>query len=102
MTRSMSALLVLVSLAINSSFGADPAPRQAMAPHHVEASAAYVRIFAVVPLVGAGKTGDPIRPAYTPALASGANVDPNGILAYTVQIADDRQHALDEFVARTP
>jgi hypothetical protein len=53
-----------------SSFGAGPAPRQAMLPHHFEASALHVRIFAVVPIIGSGKRGDPIRPP-----TSGPGVD---------------------------
>jgi hypothetical protein len=73
-----------------------------MGPRHVEASNTHVRIFAVVPMVGAGKRGDPIRPAYVPLPTRGAQTDPNGILGYTVQMADDRKHALVEFVARTP
>ena len=44
---------------------------QGMGPRHVEASNMHVRILAVVPMIGSGKQGDPIRPAYVPSTHSG-------------------------------
>src|SRR5262249_2406796 len=55
----------------------------------------------IVPLVGTGKRGDPIRPAFVPAPpAPGAAPDQKGILGFTMQMCDDHKHALVEFVAR--
>ena len=86
-----------------SAFGADSAIPQAMAPHHVEAAVTHFRIIAVVPMVGTGKQGDPFRPAYVPLPPSGMlPASPDGILGYSVQLSDDRKHALVEFVARNP
>jgi hypothetical protein len=91
-----------LSLAVCSLFGATPAPpKHAVLTRHVEPGNTHVRVHAVVPLIGTGKRGDPIRPDYIPAPpAPGARPDPNGIIGYTMQISDDHKHALVEFVAR--
>jgi hypothetical protein len=68
---------------------------------HVQPGNTHVRVHAVVPLIGSGKPGDPIRPDYVPPPpAPGTRPNPNGIIGYTMQISDDRKHALVEFVAR--
>src|SRR5438874_10934832 len=92
----LSALLAVCSL-----FGAAPVlPKGAIQPNHVAAENRHVRMLAVVPVIGTGSKGDPMRPSYLPAPpAFGAKVDPNGIIGFSVQISDDRKHALVEFVA---
>lgn len=52
---------------------------------------AYERIWAVVPLVGAGTATDPKRPMFS---------DLPGILAYKMEISDNGRLALVEFVAK--
>jgi hypothetical protein len=93
---------VCLVLATCFLFGADPAARRAtIGPHHVDPGNAGARILAVVPLVGTGRNGDPIRPAYAPLQpAPGVRPDLSGILGFTLQVTDDRKHALVEFVAR--
>src|SRR5437762_13320772 len=91
---AFSLLLLTYSLS-----GAGPVERKGtIGPHRVEPGNMYVRFVAVVPLVGTGRPGDPKRPDFLPAPT--AKVDPNGILGFTMQLSDDRKHALVEFVAR--
>jgi hypothetical protein len=87
--------------------------------HNVDPSAIYHRIYAVVPLIGAGTKADPKRPMFTPAppqvaaapsqttstsvAQTGATpAQPTqshtGIIAYQMQISDDGNFALVEFV----
>lgn len=67
----------------------------------VSATETHFRIMAVVPLVGTGKKGDPIRPDFVPVHKPG---DPyhSGIIAYTQIPTDDRKHAIVEMVATSP
>ena len=58
----------------------------------------YFRAIAVVPLVGSGKKGDPIRPDFVPVHAAAAAYH-TGIVAYTQIGTDDRKHAIVEVVA---
>jgi hypothetical protein len=94
--------LLSMSLIMCSLFAATTAPRKhAIVQRHVDPRNGHSRFLAVVPLIGTGKKGDPIRPDYVPAPpAPGAKPDPNGIIGYTSQMADDHKHALVEFVAR--
>jgi hypothetical protein len=93
---SMSLLLVSCSL-----FAAAAPRKPAVIQRHVDPGNTHVRFLAVVPLIGTGQKGDPIRPAYVPAPpAPGAKLDTNGIIGYTSQMCDDHKHALVEFVAR--
>jgi hypothetical protein len=59
----------------------------------------YHRVYARVPLVGTGTKADPKRPMFAPTTAS---TDHTGILGYSMQISDDGQWALCEFVGATP
>ena len=94
--------LLSISLAACSLFGATPAPnRHAVLKRHVDPGNTHARVHAVVPLIGTGRRGDPIRPDYVPApLPRGARPDPNGIIAFSFQLSDDHKHALVEFVAQ--
>ena len=73
-------------------------------PNRVDPRDAYVRILAVVPLIGAGTHADPIRPAYAPGPRQrGSKLskpDSTGILGFNFMMSDDKKHALVEFVAR--
>jgi hypothetical protein len=94
---------ILLLVPVCSLFGATTtAPKKpGVVQRHVDPRNGHVRFLAVVPLVGTGAKGDPIRPAYVPGpLAPGAKPDPNGIIGYTSQLCDDHKHALVEFVAR--
>src|SRR5580700_3984327 len=68
---SMSLLLVSCSL-----FAAAAPRKPAVIQRHVDPGNTHVRFLAVVPLIGTGQKGDPIRPAYVPAPpAPGAKLD---------------------------
>ncbi len=93
------ALLSLPLLACSLLAAVTVVPKKpAVIQRHVDPQNTHARILAVVPLVGTGKKGDPIRPDYAPA--QGSQIDPKGIIGYTMQMADDHKHALVEFVAR--
>jgi hypothetical protein len=70
---------------------------------------AYHRVWAVTPLVGSGKAGDPVRPMFVaapPAAAAGGGltapaVRPN-LLGYQMQMSDDGKFALVEYVFQSP
>jgi hypothetical protein len=71
-----------------------------LAQHRVDPRNTYERVLCVVPMVGSGTPGDPIRPAYAPLPPPpGESPSPNGIIAFTYQMSDDGKHALVEFVA---
>jgi hypothetical protein len=87
---------------------------QKVPPEHI-----YHRVYAVVPIIGTGKPGDPKRPMFVPSPAELAAVKPvaaNGavagtgpasiprpaILSYHMDLSDDGQFALVEFVGATP
>jgi len=92
MLRGIAALLLLTT----SVFAQNRVP-----PEFV-----YHRVWAIVPLIGTGKPGDPIRPMFTPPPdAPGAKVqvrDHSGLIGYSMQLSDDRKSALVEFVGATP
>jgi hypothetical protein len=93
--------LLSMSLITSSLFAATAPRKPAVVHRHVDPGNTHPRVLAVVPLIGTGKIGDPIRPAYIPAPpAPGTKPDPNGIIGYTSQMCDDHKHALVEFVAR--
>jgi len=64
------------------------------------------RVLAVVPLVGAGTNEDPKRPMLVPSAAEAAADHVDGerpdLLGYTMQLSDDGQFALVEFVVADP
>ena len=65
----------------------------------------YHRVWAVVPLVGSGGTGDPIRPMLVPLPPTAAQqptAGPPDLLGYQMQVSDDGKFALVEFVFHSP
>ncbi len=65
----------------------------------------YHRVYAVVPMVGAGTPSDPRRPMFVPAPpAEGAQpaTERPGLLAYQMQLSDDGTTALVELVFAKP
>jgi hypothetical protein len=66
----------------------------------VDPAAMYHRVYAVVPMMGSGKKGDPFRPMFIPATPQAAAIH-TGILSYQMQVSDDGKSALVEFVAAT-
>jgi hypothetical protein len=89
---------------ICSLYGAGPVPQKNVAQQRVNPRNAYVRIVAVVPLIGTGSKEDPIRPDYVPAPAPrGSKLsrpDPAGIIGFHFVMSDDKKHAIVEYVAR--
>src|SRR5215471_15123283 len=66
---------------------------------------AYHHVFAVVPMVGSGKIGDPKRPMFVPTAAEIAAVKQGtrpAILSWRMQVSDDGKYALVEFVGASP
>ena len=80
---------------------------QKVPPEHL-----YHRVYAVVPIIGTGKAGDPKRPMFvpspaelaaaTPAVSAAAPLPRPAILSYHMEISDDGNYALVEFVGATP
>ncbi len=92
----MVRVVALFVLSLTSLFG-----QSRVAPEMM-----YHRVWAIVPLVGKGTSDDPRRPMFAPSPAEKAlslkNGNRSGVLSYTMQLSDDRQHALVEFVGATP
>jgi len=92
MLRSVALLLLL----INTVFAQNRVSPQMM----------YHRVWAVVPLIGTGKPDDPKRPMFVPSPAEQTakfrKGDRSGIIGYSMQLSDDGQSALVEFVGATP
>jgi len=62
-------------------------------------------VWAVVPLVGSGSTGDPIRPMMVPSPGAASQQPADGppdLLGYQMQLSDDGKFALVEFVFHSP
>ncbi len=75
------------------------------AQNRVSPEMMYHRVWAVVPLIGKGTADDPRRPMFVPSRAeqaAHAKNDRSGILGYSMQISDDGNFALVEFVGATP
>jgi hypothetical protein len=68
-----------------------------MGQHAVDPSQRYHRLICLVHLTGSGKHGDPIRPEFVPG--SGNETSRDGIIAWTVQTADDGKMAIVHLVA---
>jgi hypothetical protein len=85
--------------------------------HQVASSGLYHRVYAIVPLIGSSKKGDPLRPMFVPAPPTAAtglagaqspvtspfqppSAQPN-LISYQMQISDDGKFALVEFVGAT-
>jgi hypothetical protein len=63
----------------------------------VDPGLTYHRVWAVTPLVGSGTPADPRRPLLVPAKPASPS-DRSGLLAYSMQLSDDGNFALVEFV----
>lgn len=99
----LAALLLLSSFALS-------------AQDRVSPEFMYHRVWAVVPMVGAGTDDDPKRPMFAPSPAERraeqaeqskqgkgkGNSKPPAILGYSMQLSDDGKSALVEFVAPNP
>lgn len=75
------------------------------AQNRVSPEIMYHRVWAVVPLIGKGTTDDPRRPLFAPSraeLAARSKNDRSGVLGYSMQVSDDGNFALVEFVGATP
>src|SRR5258708_3481370 len=72
----------------------------ALAQKKVDARLTYERVWAVVPMVGAGTLADPKRPMYVPRPFALSTASRTGILGYIQLMSDDGKSALVEFVAR--
>jgi len=68
------------------------------AQRRVDPRYSYHRVIAVVPLVGSGTPQDPIRGKYVPT-AQTAGSPGTGIIAFAVELSDDRTRAIVELVA---
>jgi hypothetical protein len=108
MIRSLAAIGVFASLLYAQNKGV-------INPQHVPPSMMYHRVFAVVPLQGTGKAGDPVRPMFVarpparpqkgapaPATPSKGPSDRSGVLGYQMQLSDDGKSALVEYVVASP
>jgi len=66
----------------------------------------YHRVWAVVPMIGTGKPDDPRRPMFVPTPAEQTakfkKGDRSGIIGYSMQISDDGNFALVEFIGTVP
>lgn len=75
-----------------------------IAQQPVAARNLYERVWAVVPMVGAGTHDDPKRPLHAPLPSKTAEeraaAGRSGIISFSFELSDDGQFALVEFVAR--
>jgi hypothetical protein len=65
--------------------------------HAVDPTQGLHRLICLVPLIGTGTVGDPIRPEYVPA--PGAPPSRAGVIAWSFQRTDDGKMAIVHFVA---
>ena len=76
------------------------------AQNRVSPEMMYHRVWAVVPMIGSGKPDDPKRPMFTPSPAERTakfkTGDRSGVIGYSMQVSDDGNFALVEFVGATP
>jgi hypothetical protein len=75
------------------------------AQNRVSPEMMYHRVWAIVPLTGTGTPDDPRRPMFVPSRSEQAakkKGDRSGILGFSMQISDDGNFALVEFVGATP
>ena len=71
-----------------------------LAQRNANMSTSHERLYAVVPVVGAGTMADPQRPKYAPLLSPQSPQSQSGILGYQFVVGDDGL-ALVEFVGAT-
>jgi hypothetical protein len=82
-------------------FGLLVAAPEALCQRRVDPHNLYVRVWAVVPMVGTGTKADPKRPLYAPGPAAlSAMAQRQGIIAFSAQLSDDKKFALVEIVGR--
>ena len=62
----------------------------------------YHRVYAVVPMVGAGTQADPKRPMLVPVPGQNTAGERPDLLGYQMQLSDNGQFALVEFVFQNP
>jgi hypothetical protein len=78
----------------------------ALAQDSVPPEFAYQRLYARVPMIGAGTKDDPRRPMFVPVPSIGrparGESDAPAIISFQMQESDDKQFALVEFVAADP
>jgi len=76
------------------------------AQNRVSPEMMYHRVWAVVPLIGSGKPDDPKRPMFVPSraeqMAKAKIGDRSGVMAFSMQVSDDGNFALVEFVGASP
>ena len=85
-------------LLLSAALLALSSPAFADSRHKVDSRNLYHRVWAVVPMIGAGTHTDPKRPLYAPV--SGLSRD--GIVGFSSVISDDGKFALVEFIAVNP
>jgi hypothetical protein len=66
--------------------------------HRVDAKNLHERVYAVVPMIGAGTYDDPKRPLFAPTLNDLRK--PGAIQSFSYELSDDGKYALVEFVAQ--
>jgi hypothetical protein len=92
----MRRVIALVLLSVSALF----------AQNRVSPEMMYHRVWAVVPLIGSGTPDNPRRPMFTPTPAEQAaklkNGDRSGVIGFSMQVSDDGNFALVEFVGATP
>lgn len=71
-------------------------PLSVSGQHAVDPSMRYFRVVALVHLVGSGTLQDPVRPEYVPTAADAKR---EGIIAWGVQLTDDKKMAIVHMVA---
>jgi hypothetical protein len=72
-----------------------------LAQQPVDSGLTYHHVWAVTPIIGSGTPADPRRPLFVPAQPAAAS-DRTGVLAYGMQLSDDGNFALVEFVFQSP
>ena len=74
-------------------------PPRGLAQRKVDPRNTFHRVWAVVPLVGAGTMADPKRPLYAPAPGVRGAAQRQGICGFSSILSDDGKFALVELVA---
>jgi hypothetical protein len=76
------------------------------AQNRVSPEMMYHRVWAVVPMIGKGTLDDPRRPMFVPSRIEQADRakkgDRTGVIGFSMQISDDGNSALVEFIGATP
>ncbi len=94
MRRIVRVCTLLLSVCSAASFGQHPAG--SVNNRAADPAARYHRLICLVHLTGSGTKGDPVRPEYVPTAADAAR---QGIVAWAIQLTDDRSMAIIHVVA---